>query len=90
MDEGTEALPNALSLCRKGTGPLSKLDSPWQAITLVSLIGADMAACVVAGVLLGKYVDRLLSTGPWFLMAGLLVGLGVGVYSVYRIIRAYL
>lgn len=83
-------MPTALSLCRKGNRPLSKLDSPWRAITLVSLIGADMAACVVAGVWLGKYIDRLFSTSSWFLMLGLLVGLGVGVYSVYRIIRAYL
>jgi ATP synthase protein I len=69
---------------------LSKLDNPWRAITLVSLIGVDMAVCVVAGVWLGKYIDRLFATAPWFLLIGLLVGLGAGVYSVYRIIRAYL
>lgn len=69
---------------------MSKLDNPWQAITLVSLIGVDMAVCVVAGVWLGKYIDGLLATNPWFLLVGLLAGLGIGVYSVYRIIRAYL
>jgi ATP synthase protein I len=69
---------------------LSKLDNPWQAIGLVSLIGVDLAVCVVAGVWLGKYIDRMYATGPWFLMLGLLVGLGVGVYSVYRLIRTYL
>ncbi|NGQ95554.1 AtpZ/AtpI family protein [Brevibacillus sp. SYP-B805] len=69
---------------------MSKLDKPWQAIGLVSLIGVDLAVCVVAGVWLGKYIDRMYATGPWFLMLGLLVGLGVGVYSVYRLIRTYL
>jgi ATP synthase protein I len=69
---------------------LPKIDNPWQAVGLVSLIGVDMAVCVVSGVYLGKYIDGLLATKPWFMMLGLLVGLGVGVYSVYRIIRGYL
>ncbi|MFY0544232.1 AtpZ/AtpI family protein [Brevibacillus sp. H7] len=69
---------------------MPKIDNPWQAVGLVSLIGVDMAVCVVSGVYLGKYIDGLLATKPWFMMLGLLVGLGVGVYSVYRIIRGYL
>ncbi|MDF2682136.1 MAG: hypothetical protein K0R47_3326 [Brevibacillus sp.] len=69
---------------------MSKIDNPWRAITLVTLIGVDMAICVIAGVFLGKYLDGLLATNPLFLMIGLLAGLGIGVYSVYRIIRGYL
>ncbi|MGN7469261.1 AtpZ/AtpI family protein [Brevibacillus sp. SAFN-007a] len=69
---------------------MSKIDNPWRAITLVTLIGVDMAICVIAGVLLGKYLDGLFATNPLFLMVGLLAGLGIGVYSVYRIIRGYL
>ncbi|WP_134683419.1 AtpZ/AtpI family protein [Brevibacillus migulae] len=69
---------------------MSKLDNPWQAFTLVTLIGADLAICIVAGVLLGKYIDGKFLTSPLFLMIGLLAGLGLGVYSVYRIIRKYL
>ncbi|EJL40343.1 hypothetical protein BAG01nite_25070 [Brevibacillus agri] len=69
---------------------MSKIDNPWRAITLVTLIGVDMAVCVVAGVFLGKYLDGLFATNPLFLMVGLLAGLGIGVYSVYRIIRGYL
>ncbi|MGZ0051732.1 AtpZ/AtpI family protein [Brevibacillus gelatini] len=69
---------------------MSKIDNPWRAITLVTLIGVDMAVCVIAGVLLGKYLDGLFATNPLFLMVGLLAGLGIGVYSVYRIIRGYL
>ncbi|CAM5797343.1 AtpZ/AtpI family protein [Brevibacillus borstelensis] len=74
----------------KGDGYVPKIDNPWRAVTLVSLIGADMAVCVIGGVYLGRYVDSLLSTKPWFLMVGLLLGLGIGVYSVYRIVRGYL
>ncbi|KQL46593.1 AtpZ/AtpI family protein [Brevibacillus choshinensis] len=69
---------------------MSKIDNPWRAITLVTLIGVDMAICVIAGVFLGKYLDGLFATNPLFLMIGLLAGLGIGVYSVYRIIRGYL
>ncbi len=69
---------------------MSKLNNPWRAVGLVSLIGADLAVCVVGGVWLGKYIDSLLSSSPWFLLAGLLLGLGIGVYSVYRLVRGYL
>ncbi len=69
---------------------MPKIDNPWRAVTLVTLIGVDMAVCVVAGVYLGKNIDGLLATKPWFMMLGLLLGLGVGVYSVYRIVRGYL
>lgn len=69
---------------------MSKIDNPWRAITLVTLIGVDMAICVVAGVYLGKYLDGLFASNPLFLMIGLLAGLGIGVYSVYRIVRWYL
>jgi F0F1-type ATP synthase assembly protein I len=83
-------LTPALSLCLKGECPVSKIDNPWRAITLVTLIGVDMAICVIAGVFLGKYLDGLFASNPLFLMIGLLAGLGIGVYSVYRIIRGYL
>ncbi|CAM3311031.1 MULTISPECIES: AtpZ/AtpI family protein [Brevibacillus] len=69
---------------------MPKIDNPWRAITLVTLIGGDLAICVVGGVLLGKYLDGLFATNPLFLVVGLLLGLGVGVYSVYRIVRGYL
>jgi len=69
---------------------LSKMNNPWRAVGLVSVIGADLAVCVVGGVFLGRYIDRLLSSSPWFLLVGLLVGLAVGIYSVYRLVRGYL
>jgi len=75
---------------QKGDAQLPKIDNPLKAITLVSLIGVDMAVCVIAGVYLGRYIDGLLATKPWFMMLGLLLGLTVGVYSVYRIVRQYL
>ncbi len=69
---------------------MSKLDNPWQAIIFVSLIGVDLAVCVLAGFWLGQYIDRVYGTNPWFMIVGLFLGLGTGVYSVYRLVRAYL
>lgn len=75
----------------KGEANLSKkVNNPWKAIGLVSMIGADLAVCIIAGVLFGKYLDEWLHTAPWLMIVGLFLGLGVGVVSVYRMIRPYL
>lgn len=78
------------SLYLRGVPDLAKFDSPWRAIGFAGLVGVDFAICIVAGVLIGRYVDRLLSTNPWCMLIGLLLGLATGVYSVYRLIRPYL
>ncbi|MBG9773237.1 membrane protein [Brevibacillus laterosporus] len=54
------------------------------------MIGADLAICIIAGVLFGKYLDEWLHTAPWLMITGLFLGLGVGIVSVYRMIRPYL
>lgn len=75
----------------KGEANLSKkVNNPWKAIGLVSMIGADLAVCIIAGVLFGKYLDEWLHTAPWLMIVGLFLGLGVGIVSVYRMIRPYL
>jgi hypothetical protein len=44
-----------------------------------ALIGAVMALGA-----LGFVVDRLADTAPWFLIAGLLAGVGVGFYNLVK------
>lgn len=61
----------------------------WSAFGLVSMIGADMAICTVGGVYLGMWLDRLWGTAPWMLLAGVLLGLGAGIYGVVRILAAF-
>jgi ATP synthase protein I len=68
----------------------NKFDNPWRMIGLVSVIGVDLAVSVLAGYWIGQYVDNWLETTPIFMLIGLLLGLGAGVYSVYLIIRSYL
>ncbi|WP_126428854.1 AtpZ/AtpI family protein [Brevibacillus marinus] len=70
--------------------PKPRLDNPWQAIALVSVIGVDLAICVLAGFWVGRYLDRWLQTDPWLMLLGMLAGLAAGVYSVYLLIRSYL
>lgn len=46
------------------------------------LIGAIM---LLGGV--GWGADRYLGTGPWCLLAGLIIGLGIGFYQLARVLR---
>ena len=57
------------------------------ALGLASGIGLQLAVAVLAGLGLGYLVDRAVHTSPWFLLAGLLLGVVVGGSSVVRTIR---
>jgi F0F1-type ATP synthase assembly protein I len=60
--------------------------SAWELLTL----GTSLAACVVAGVVLGWLVDRAIGTLPVFLLVGLALGIAAGIMITYRRIRPYL
>jgi F0F1-type ATP synthase assembly protein I len=47
-------------------------------------VGFTLAASIVAGLLLGKWVDQQLDTSPWITIAGILLGIGAGVWGVYQ------
>jgi F0F1-type ATP synthase assembly protein I len=49
-------------------------------------IGAVMAGCVVAGVLLGRYLDGKLDSEPWMLLFGSLLGVGAGFYHFFKVV----
>jgi ATP synthase protein I len=44
----------------------------------------SLAAAIVACLLLGWVLDRWLRTGPWLLVAGIVVGAVVGFYQFIR------
>lgn len=60
-----------------------------RAYGLISAIGMDLAACTVAGVFLGKWLDRLWGTSPWMLLLGIVVGLAGGIVGVVKILQTF-
>ena len=55
-----------------------------RALANFSQIGITMAATVLVGVLLGKYLDRLLGTTPWLLLLFSLLGAGAAIKSLFN------
>lgn len=55
-----------------------------RAIAYFSQIGVTMAATVLVGVLLGKYLDDLLGTTPWLLLVFSLLGGGAAIKSLFH------
>lgn len=55
-----------------------------RALAHFSHIGLTMAAAVLVGVLLGKYLDRLLGTSPWLLLFFSLLGAGAAIKVLFN------
>lgn len=64
--------------------------SPWRAVSLVSVIGTNFAVGTVLGVWLGKKVDSYLNVAPWGMIGGLFMGMAVGVLISVPIIKKVL
>ena len=54
----------------------------FSAFAYFSQVGVTMAATILVGVLLGKYLDRWLGTEPWLLLICSLLGLGAAIRSL--------
>ena len=69
--------------------PTDKRNEPSMlaALGLASGIGLQLAVAVLAGLGLGYLADRAVHTSPWFLLAGLILGVVVGGSSVVRTVR---
>ena len=53
-------------------------------------LGGLVAACVVAGLVLGWLVDEWLGTLPVFILVGIAVGVAAGAVGVWFRLRPYL
>ena len=55
----------------------------WDAVSRASLMGTNMVASTVVGLVIGYYLDKWLGTSPWMLLAWLLFGIVAGFRSMY-------
>ena len=54
--------------------------SPW----FFAGTGLQVAASIALGVALGVWIDRRLDSAPWGILAGGLLGMAVGLYTLIR------
>ncbi|MCL2023842.1 MAG: AtpZ/AtpI family protein [Oscillospiraceae bacterium] len=57
------------------------------AVSNISQIGFTIVACVLVGVLLGSFLDKLFGTAPWLLLIFSLFGAGAAFKSLYQYAR---
>ncbi len=61
--------------------------SRWVAALRLTGVGFYIAACILLGIYGGLWLDGKLNTKPILMIVGLLLGLTVAFYGVYRMIR---
>lgn len=67
-------------------GPKNK-DDAWIAYGVYGVVGIQLAAAVIAGLLFGNYLDKKLNTLPWLTLIGLILGSAGGFYNLVRIVN---
>ncbi|MDR0266703.1 AtpZ/AtpI family protein [Paenibacillus sp.] len=59
----------------------------WKSLSYVTLFGIVMATCTFSGYYLGSWLERVWGGGGFWVAAGVLVGMGVGILSLYIILK---
>ncbi|MDM5201378.1 AtpZ/AtpI family protein [Fictibacillus enclensis] len=59
---------------------------PYKAMALMSGILSVLVGSILLGLFGGKWLDGLMGTSPLFLIIGLFIGLGAGVYGMIRLL----
>ena len=60
--------------------------SRWVAALRLTGVGFYIGISIVLGVVIGLWLDNKLDTGPVFMIAGLILGVIVAGYGVYRML----
>ena len=53
-------------------------------LSTLSQIGVMVAACVIVGVMLGRFLDGLFGTSPWLLLLFSFLGAGAAFKSLFE------
>ena len=60
-----------------------------QALALTTTIGMELAVSVSLGYFGGQYLDQKMATGPWFMLAGVLIGLAVELWVCIKPFKGF-
>jgi len=52
---------------------------------MISQMGVTIAACLLIGVLIGRFLDNALGTSPFLLIIFSLLGAGAGFRSIFKL-----
>ncbi|WP_379970666.1 AtpZ/AtpI family protein [Ectobacillus sp. sgz5001026] len=63
--------------------------NPMKAYALMTGVLSSLAGSILVGIFGGKWLDSLFGTFPLFLIIGLLLGLGAGVYAMTKLISQF-
>ncbi len=58
----------------------------WVAALRLTGVGFFIGACIILGIIAGIWLDSKLNTEPVFVIIGLVLGIIVAVYGVYRML----
>jgi len=64
--------------------------NPWFAAFSLLGIGFYVAACIIGGILGGRWLDGKMDSAPLWLLVGLVLGLITAVYGTYRMLKPFL
>ena len=53
-------------------------------INTAATIGFYMMSAVVVGILLGRFIDGYLDSGPWATVIGIVLGMITGMWAIYK------
>ncbi len=61
--------------------------SPYYGLAIYSMVLSQIVGGPLIGLFIGKATDNYFSTSPLFLVIGLLLGLGAGLYGTIHYVR---
>jgi F0F1-type ATP synthase assembly protein I len=61
--------------------------SAYYTFALYGAVGVQLAASVVAGLVVGNYLDGKLQTGPWLAVVGTILGTVGGIWNLIKIMK---
>ncbi|MCS6927243.1 MAG: AtpZ/AtpI family protein [Candidatus Binatia bacterium] len=62
-------------------------ESPWLTYGRYGALGFEFAGAVIAGILLGRYLDEWLGTTPWAMLLGAIGGLSGAIYRLVLVLQ---